>query len=238
MSEKVKSIKEAVLSHFFDFLMLFLAVTLGFFVDNYRDQYNDTNTVKDLAADLVSDMCLDTLNIHKMIEHSNLKMQNLNSLYLLIDDKPAPGNDSLMYVFTAFSNLRPWFERQGSTYTMLTSAGYLKLFSKKSAAEITRYELNCTKTLWLLEQERSVMNEKIFPFQQHIFHTENFHSLTDKNRLVVKPELHNWTAETRWMYHNYITELKIQNHHIQTQYQQLLYNGRSAIEVLKKEYSN
>ncbi|MEN9684549.1 MAG: hypothetical protein RLZZ28_335 [Bacteroidota bacterium] len=237
MSEKVNRIKRLFIEHFFDFLMLFLAVALGFVVDNWRDEYNAAKTTKEVAFELVMDISKDSGRIDELVLHCRKKMYKLDSLYEIIDDKPGYKNDSLLYLFSAYVSLRPWFERYGGTFQMITNTGLLDNFTKIAASELAKYQIDCTKLISLLEQERNLLTNKIYPFQQQVFHTENFHSLVDEHKLLVKPELRNWTEEKRWLYHNYITELKIMNHHVYTQYLLLQERARSVIRLLKKEYA-
>ena len=141
-----------------------------------------------------------------------------------------------MYLYSAHANVLPWFERNGGTYKVLTNTGSLDYFSKDVLSKMAKYELDCIKTISLLEQEGAIINEKILPFQQKIFHTENFQSLLNRNRLVTKSELHNWNNETKWLYHNYITELKIINQKIFIQFEDLLLSAKALTILLIKEY--
>ena len=236
MIEKTLTIKRFLVDHFFDFLMLFLAITLGFFVDNYRESVNNAHTAKDLAADLISDISKDTLRIKGLLLKNKVKIGKLDSLFVMIDVKAKPYNDSLIYLYSAYSNQVPWFERNGGTYKVLTNTGSLDYFSKDVLSKMAKYELDCIKTISLLEQEGAIINEKILPFQQKIFHTENFQSLLNRNRLVTKSELHNWNNETKWLYHNYITELKIINQKIFIQFEDLLLSAKALTILLIKEY--
>jgi len=236
MDHTKTSLKRAIVKHFFDFFMLFLAVTLGFFVDNFRDSYSANKTAHALAKDLVVDIAEDTTALHLLLIHCNIKLRKLDSLYMLIDDNKTVFNDSLIYYYSAYVGLRPWFERNNITFEQLTDMGYLDYFTKSSAASLTDYDLACTKAIALLENERQVLSGKIYPFQQQIFHTENFRSLIDSNKLLVKPELRNWNKDAQWLYHNYITEMKITNSNIKLQYIHLLQKGKNTISTLKKDY--
>ncbi len=236
MPEKKSSFKKVIIKHFFDFFMLFLAVTLGFFVDNYRDAYDEQKTAHGLADNLVNDIAADTINIHKLLLACNLKLRMLDSLYQLIDDENRIFNDSLIYYYSAYVASTKWFERSNSTYEQITNSGYLRYFDKDVGMNLTKYNLSCEKTFSLLENERTVLAQKIYPFEQQIFHTEIFSSILKDQPLPEKPVLHNWNKDTQWLYHNYITEMRMINKSIATQYIKLLKKGRATINVLKTEY--
>lgn len=237
MKESVVSLKNSILKHFWDFFMLFLAVTLGFFVDNYRDKYNEKKLAKELAVELVQDIQSDTLSLHNMLNFCAIKKQRLDSLYILIDDETTIYNDSLIYFYSAHINNRPIFERSGQTFALFTNTSYLNNFSKEVALAITKLDISYSKTMMALEHERNIKTTKIFPFQQQIFHTEIFQSIIQNEKPVIKPLLRNWNKDTRWLYHNYITELKIENQHVAEEYNSLLKNAKQSLEILKKEYS-
>jgi hypothetical protein len=237
MKESVVSLKNSILKHFWDFFMLFLAVTLGFFVDNYRDKYNEKKLAKELAAELVQDIQFDTLSLRNMLDFCAIKKQRLDSLYLLIDDETTIYNDSLIYFYSAHVNNRPKFERSGQTFALFTNTSYLNSFSKEVALSITKLDISYSKTMVALEHERNIKATKIFPFQQQIFHTEIFQSIIKNNTSITKPILRNWNKDTRWLYHNYVTELKIENQHVEEEYDNLLKNAKQALEILKKEYA-
>ena len=46
--------------YFFEFFMLFLAVTLGFFVENWRDHYVENKRERQFMSTLVEDLKSDT----------------------------------------------------------------------------------------------------------------------------------------------------------------------------------
>ena len=216
--------------------MLFLAVSLSFVVDNYRDNYNSSKTSHELASELIVDIGLDTLSIHKMKNYCTNKLHRLDSLYRLIDDDKTVFDDSLIYYYSAHINERPWLERNSNTFALFTNVGYLNSFSKEAALALTKYDIGYKKTIVSLERELGIVNMKIFPLQQHVFHTEIFQLMIAQKKILIKPVLRNWNADNRWLYHNYIIELQIENQHIEDQYNELLTIARQTLKLLKQEY--
>src|SRR5690348_171776 len=53
--------------YLFEFLMLFLAVSAGFFVENIRDNYQEKVRAKEYAYMLMKDVIKDTLQLHDLI---------------------------------------------------------------------------------------------------------------------------------------------------------------------------
>src|SRR5215204_2862881 len=71
--------------YFWEFLMLFLAVTLGFFVENQREHYIEHQREKQFIRSLFNDIKSDTVNIVKIIKARTVKEQMLDSLSLMMN---------------------------------------------------------------------------------------------------------------------------------------------------------
>src|SRR4029079_2370042 len=54
--------------YFWEFFMLFLAVTLGFLVENQREHFIESQRAKKFAASLISDLHSDTAEMKSNIE--------------------------------------------------------------------------------------------------------------------------------------------------------------------------
>src|SRR5689334_21556703 len=80
------SIKEKHFRHYlFDFLMLFLAVSAGFFVENIREHYVEKKRARELGASLIKDMQKDTAQLSWLQHFGALKRGRLDSLYELLN---------------------------------------------------------------------------------------------------------------------------------------------------------
>src|SRR5436190_21631768 len=66
--------------YFWEFLMLFLAVTLGFLVENQREHMVEHNRAKDYAAALIRDLRSDTTNINQYSGYCTLFIATMDSL--------------------------------------------------------------------------------------------------------------------------------------------------------------
>src|SRR5580658_6625092 len=75
-----KSFKE----YFLEFLIIFLAVTLGFFAENIREYYNDGLRCKELSASLVKDLKIDTVTFGHYINSSDLKLREIDTLFIIL----------------------------------------------------------------------------------------------------------------------------------------------------------
>src|SRR5690348_17336976 len=73
--------------YFFEFLMLFLAVTLGFFVENQREHYVEHQRANEFAKSLVHDLQTDMSSIDIQKKSSQLFVAISDSLLVLSNGK-------------------------------------------------------------------------------------------------------------------------------------------------------
>ena len=66
--------------YFWEFFMLFLAVTLGFFVENQREHYIEKQRVKQYARALSYDLGKDTANMHYILGRIHTIIKTTDSL--------------------------------------------------------------------------------------------------------------------------------------------------------------
>ena len=71
-----KNLKEYLLEG----LMIFLAVTLGFFAENLRENIGNRETVRKNMETILSNLKSDNANLHNLIEFNNSRIKALDSL--------------------------------------------------------------------------------------------------------------------------------------------------------------
>ena len=127
--------------YFWEFLMLFLAVTLGFFVENQREHYIEHRRAKEYAEMMKDDLLKDTAQLGGLIRgKENLLQAQKNSERLWqmpvdritwadIETTSNPGVD-----------ITPFFWND-ATYSQMKSSGNLRLFrDKELIKKIALYE--------------------------------------------------------------------------------------------------
>src|SRR4026209_2056299 len=82
-------------SYFWEFLMLFLAVTLGFFVENQREHYIEHNREKQFIVTLAEDLKSDTAQLSGTILYKRIRERMVDSLILFLSspDHKKYGNE-------------------------------------------------------------------------------------------------------------------------------------------------
>jgi len=76
LHHKKKNFKE----YFLEFLMIFLAVTLGFFAESLREHVNDNPKEHEYIVALKKNLATDTVNLSTWIQAFNLRITEYDSL--------------------------------------------------------------------------------------------------------------------------------------------------------------
>ncbi|MFI5186525.1 MAG: hypothetical protein ACHQF0_07375 [Chitinophagales bacterium] len=130
--------------YFLEFLMIFLAVTMGFFAESYREHLADREKVKQAIESLVKCLASDTSQLKMMIKSNNLLAQNLDSFLLLKNaDLTTEENKKKFYEHGSPGFLENWYFRTNdAAMEQLKSSGMLRLIhDQKIVDAILGYEL-------------------------------------------------------------------------------------------------
>lgn len=118
--------------YFAEFLMIFLAVTLGFFAENLREHIVNNEKEEHYAERLVVDLMNDTTRINSLIGQQLLLLKKMDAVLSINSDSiQDPAKQRLFYSnFVYFYSWVPVFQRTESTITQLKSGGGFNVISK------------------------------------------------------------------------------------------------------------
>jgi hypothetical protein len=129
--------------YFFEGLMIFLAVTLGFFAESLRENISNRNTEKELLSSMIEDLKIDTANYQKAIIQNKRRMQYLDTLitacYAFREVKQ---NHSEIYAAFAYCRKFPDLVTPSQrTLSQLKNAGGMRLLQYQLVAnDINNYD--------------------------------------------------------------------------------------------------
>jgi hypothetical protein len=143
--------------YFWEFFMLFLAVTLGFFVENLREHYVEHKRGLQYIRSFVEDLKTDTARFSIVINDYEKKETELNYLYLCYDsinlDQNPTGCIRNIYAATIGYQDLIYTDR---TLQQLKNAGGLRLLEEQDADSIIMYD---QLLRYLLKVESSSLQE-------------------------------------------------------------------------------
>jgi len=162
-----------------EFLMLFLAVFLGFLAENVREQSADRHREKEYMQSMIEDLAQDTLEINRISFQNITATKNIDSLLELLQLPLSNniGNRKKLYdVATAAYGAEAVVFSQ-RTLSQLKNAGGLRLVRKKEVADLIsvydskiQYLLLVTKSLDETTTAVNTVGNEIFDlnyFRQH-----------------------------------------------------------------------
>lgn len=131
--------------YFFEFFMLFLAVTLGYFVENIHEHYLNKEIEKQSIQSIVAALETDTTQLENIIQANEKVIRHLDSLVQLRHaDLSIEENKRsfLKHAIVGFSE--DWyFISNDAAFQQLKSSGTLRLISNQNIVDsIFKYESN------------------------------------------------------------------------------------------------
>ena len=171
--------------YFWEFFMLFLAVTLGFFVENMREHQIETKREKALMQALLSDLRADQQQIDSLIQKRMIRNTHCDSLIQLLTSGDKK-NGVLQYFYGRNASRRIHFRPQDGTLQQLRNSGGFRVVHNASVLNgINAYELSLKNNFENIEVEEKELTEYT-AFAAKIFEVKIFQEMTKKDG-VEKP---------------------------------------------------
>ena len=124
-----KSFKE----YFLEFLMIFLAVTLGFFAENIRESIKDKKQLHEYIESMVNDLQSDTSLYHSAVEYNLSKCRIISSIIQTLSDNDNSSNNGHLYLLVRQLTMGTFvISTTPKTFDQMKSSGGLRLISKQS----------------------------------------------------------------------------------------------------------
>ncbi len=169
---KMKSKKSSWQKYVTEFLMLFAAITLGFFAENQREKWGENERGVQYAQRLVEDLDLDSIRMEEVKVNYALKEQQIRTLIPLMQaglgEKPfldslfayftLPGSASLVTGISFVENLATRDELKSGNMVLIRSDSivrHLSVYARKEQIFMgnqTRYREKRIELLELMEE--------------------------------------------------------------------------------------
>lgn len=176
--------------YFWEFFMLFLAVTLGFFVENQREHYIEHQREKLYMKAMVADLEKDTVMLADRLIKTKDVVNNINLvLDILVKENKNDTDISLLYKLnlSLLSNISPGF--MDRTSVQLKNAGAMRLIRNEASVDgIINYwnQGEAVKSISAaLEDFRIKARERSYS----IFDQRYFNDSTTTPKLMIKDPL-------------------------------------------------
>ena len=137
-------------------LMIFVAVTMGFFAESLREHIAERQHASEYATTLLSDLKADTTDLKAYIKYNSYASSNIDTLIRLLSvDQPKNIPSGKLYWFGLWGGSHRLFIPHDATLLELKSSGSLRYFSNQSVGnKVAQYDQLCQnlKTVEVNEQ--------------------------------------------------------------------------------------
>ncbi len=171
--------------YFLEFLMIFLAVIMGFLAENFREYITDQNHVEELAGQLKEDLMNDTANIQKFISNELTQIARTDSLYAILILPPKQIDYIKMQeLIKSCDNIAEFYPSTGAMSTIKLEL-HLKTFVKtKIASRIDNYEKKINVLQEFEKRDIDYMGKILETFASKHFTPENAAAIVNLKPLV------------------------------------------------------
>jgi len=225
--------KKGLKEYFLEFLMIFLAVTLGFFAENIREKISNKAIENEYMESLVSDLKADTSAISQAINEWASANKNVIVIQQSLKAGPVDVKDfykSLSKDFWHFD----LFKYDNKTVEELKSSGNFRLIrDKKIESQIMSFDLDMNYILTQEKDVKDLMNvskqaeEKIADYTQigfRSFNNDSSYSLLNDDPKLIGEYYNKILAFNKLgVYHEYL-------------FRQIRVKAKDLLETIQKEY--
>lgn len=124
-----------------EFILLFTAVTLGFFAENLREKFSEREKEKQYLGQLLQDLQQDTIKINFCVDFKIIKEQQADSLIDLLMRPDREKFSRFIYYYSRIIVVREPFYGTDGTFNQLQNDGGFRLISNRTIInELNQYE--------------------------------------------------------------------------------------------------
>ncbi|HMG68732.1 MAG TPA: hypothetical protein VK588_13630 [Chitinophagaceae bacterium] len=136
--------KKKFKEYFLEFLMIFLAVTMGFFAETIRENITEHRHAREFALLLLKDVEQDTVQLNSYRQYFSYVADNIDTLIqLLANNDPKDITTGKLYWYGLFGGARRSFVPNDETFQQMKSSGSLRYFGQKIASAAAKYDRFC-----------------------------------------------------------------------------------------------
>ena len=234
--------------YFYEFLMLFLAVTLGFFVENQREHFVEHTRAHEYAISLLEDLQKDTIEILDVMREDKIILACFDSITLIVHSGFKNNNVSgSFYYFCNTGTSSPSVLWNDATLVQITQTGSLRYFKNSDLIKKISFYFSQIEYVRGLNNADRNLREKTMEIRSKIlnnYYYAHFSSYSTESWLHVPDTLMNKIFPLQTNDANLLNEFansyenrrRLLTLEMYKVYPNSIKNARELMEVLKKEY--
>jgi len=230
--------------YFWEFFMLFLAVTAGFFVENQREHLVEHQREKQFIQSLFNDIKADTDNLARIINARTAKEHAGDSLlYLMNSDSSKNFTKEIYFYAGSISRTLPYrFVPNDGTIQQLKNSGALRLIRNRAVADsIAKYDVSVRNMVGQGAVEEALIDHYRTAAAK-IFDALVFDKMFDENLNLIglhsdKPDLQSYNKRELYEWNYRLYGLKGINRANRRDARLLLHQAINLLNTLKEAYN-
>ena len=232
--------KEKLFRHYlFEFLMLFLAISAGFLVENLREHYVEHKREKVFINSYVEDLKQDTAKINTNIKLRSSKALIIDSLIKLLNSPNPNQSGSSAYYFGRRTTRSTLYQANDRTIKQLKNAGGLRLIRNQRASDaIMTYDQANDYIVYLQSREFEELSV-MYPLLAKLYDANILETMIrgmEINRPSGNPALRTTDKSLLLDLTYYLHQYKTTSIVIISRLQSLLKTATETIQLLQREY--
>jgi hypothetical protein len=180
-SVEKKNFKE----YFLEFIMIFLAVTMGFIAENLREYFSEHSKEKEYILHIRKDLMADTANLGDFLPLLAARIQSSDTLIQILQTKGETDRGGDMYYLARLSTKLTFFKENNTTVIELEHSGNFRLITRQPVInqlikieKISEYYGKLTA----LEQREAEMS---YPLLGNLFDAAVFNTMESNSRFSI-----------------------------------------------------
>ena len=175
--------------YFWEFLMLFLAVTLGFFVENQREHYIEAKRERQYIQSFYEDLTADERDLQSNINFLRAQAQQADSLHALMKNitTKQPANLVYMYLRGVVRGTAGLLYPNDKTIVQLRNAGGMRVIKNKSVSDSMALYYREVELIQVLSQEGQVNKASLREKSTPLLNADDYEKIVDSNSAIINP---------------------------------------------------
>ena len=218
--------------YFWEFFMLFIAVTLGFFVENMREHYIEHQRGRQYIRSFVEDLKTDTAGFSNIIAQYKIKETQLDQLYLCYDsiNRKIESSYCIKNIYAATIGFQDLIFTD-RTLQQLKNAGGLRLLNEQDADSIVMYDQFLRYLIRVESTSLQEMQTRVRNTRNSVFaYSESMESSWAKG---AQPEKVNLISTDKELLNRFFNEAMVYRFACRFQFRQTIRLREKAVALIK-----
>lgn len=176
-------------THFiWEFFMLFLAVTLGFLVENQREHFVERKKEKEYVRSIITDLRSDTALLKEFLINQQLSFNAFDSvIFLLQHNSDKYSRERLYFLARIAIRYSDFYRINDNAYEQMKSSGNLRLLHTQYVAEKISKYYSSVKDITLIVNQTLLRQQALIEFEGQLFDGNVFQGMINKETFEISP---------------------------------------------------